>query len=68
MPTTATEVKHTRYSLALVAGAAVFAIFLGLAVLLDRVWPRRVTAEAPEERYSEGAARRVDVAQRIGTT
>jgi len=67
MPTTATEVKHTRYSLALVAGAAIFAVFLGLAVLLDRVWPRKVTAEAPEERYPE-SARRVDVAQRIGSS
>jgi hypothetical protein len=43
-------------------------VFLGLAVLLDRVWPRKAAAaEAPEERYPE-SARRVDVAQRIGSS
>jgi len=64
MPETATAVKHTRYSLAIVAGAAVFAAFLGLAVVLDRFVPRRRLAEAPDERHIE--QRRVEVAHRPG--
>jgi hypothetical protein len=65
MPTAAQESKHTRYSLALVAGAAVFAAFLGLAVLLDRAFPSRKRAEAPDERHVEQPGR-VEVAHRVG--
>ena len=62
MPRSAIVVKHTRYSLAIVAGVAAFAAFLGLAVVLDRFVPRRRAVEAPDDRIIE--QRRVEVAHR----
>jgi hypothetical protein len=65
MPGTATETKNTRYSLALIAGIAVFAVFLGLAVLLDRLIVPTSREVEERDRVEVKEPPRVEVGTRV---
>jgi hypothetical protein len=65
-PTGASAQNHHHYSLAIIAGCAAFALFLGLAVMLDRLVPVR-NRELLEEPHPEPSGPpRIEVSHRIG--